>query len=281
MVRYHKKIIRKKYLIFLFFLVITMGVGYAYLSTSLKIGGTTKVLKPSFATDSWSVIVSNVKNKKTYYYHVGDTKEIDMGDLGIYTIRIANMSTPSECSTEGFSQTACGFVLEFADILSRYAMIDSSLSESAGWTNSKMRTYINQEIYDFLPSELKMGIIDTYVVSSHSSHDSENFITTDKLYLLSSKEVFGKDGIENVIENDTAEAETRQLDYYKNIGVTTAEYSGAVKINITAQVKDDWWLRSAISNYGYHFYYVGSPLGIWKVGYGPNESGVSPAFRLG
>ena len=143
MVRYHKKSIRKKYLIFLFFLVITMGVGYAYLSTSLKIGGTTKVLKPSFATDSWSVIVSNVKNKKTYYYHVGDTKEIDMGDLGIYTIRIANMSTPSECSTEGFSQTACGFVLEFADILSRYAMIDSSLSESAGWTNSKMRTYIN------------------------------------------------------------------------------------------------------------------------------------------
>ena len=70
----------------------------------------------------------NYKFKK---YNVGDTKEIDMGTYGTHTLRIANKSTPSECSTEGFSQTACGFVLEFQDIITtskmKYFLITSIL----------------------------------------------------------------------------------------------------------------------------------------------------------
>ena len=81
----------------------------------------------SFAEDSWKTIVSTVKKGQAdLYYKVGDTKEVDMGSFGTHTIRVANTSTPAECSTAGFSQTACGFVLEFADIITMYNMNSSS-----------------------------------------------------------------------------------------------------------------------------------------------------------
>ena len=117
----------------------------------------------SFSTDSWSTIVSAVKRGKTENYNVGDTKTVNMGSLGTHTLRIANMSTPAECSQEGFSQTACGFVLEFADIITTHNM-NSTDTNSGGWPASEMRTYVNNTIYNTLPLELKNVIIDTTVI---------------------------------------------------------------------------------------------------------------------
>ena len=81
---------------------------------------------------SWSNIASNIRSGNTGAYKVGDTKEVDLGTLGKHNVRIANISTPSECSTSGFSQTACGFVLEFEDIITEYAMYSQNATE-AGW----------------------------------------------------------------------------------------------------------------------------------------------------
>ena len=81
---------------------------------------------PDFATDSWSTIIANVKAGNGNEYAVGSTKEVNLGTTyGTHTLRVANTSTPSECSTTGFSQTACGFVLEFADIITTHAMNDT------------------------------------------------------------------------------------------------------------------------------------------------------------
>ena len=148
-----------------------------------------------------------------------------------------------------------------------------------GWEYSEMRTYVNSDIYNALPTTLKNGIKNTTVVSGHGPNDSANFTTTDKLYLLSTKEVWEKEGTSNVINNDTAEAETRQLDYYKNNNVTTSNYSGAIKKNGTSDSR--WWLRSACSLTDYTFFDVTSDGG-WNyklISY--NTSGVSPAFRIG
>ena len=146
-----------------------------------------------------------------------------MGTFGTHTIRVANTSTPAECSTAGFSQTACGFVLEFANIITSRNM-NSTNTNAGGWPATSMRTYVNNDIYNALPSELKNGIIDTYVVSGHGPSHSANFTSTDKIYLLSTKEVWGKEGTSNVINYDTTDAYTRQLDYYKAQGVTTSNF---------------------------------------------------------
>ena len=234
----------------------------------------------SFADDSWDTIVTAVQSGNTSNYNVGDTKEVDMGSLGTHTLRIANMSTPSECSTEGFSQTACGFVLEFADIITTHNM-NSTITNVGGWPVSEMREYVSTDIYNAIPEVLRNAIINTTVVSGHGSTSGEtNFTSIDKLYLLSTHEVWEDvDGSTSsgIDYYDTAYNNTRQLDYYKNAGVTTSNYSGAIKQNSGSNYH--WWLRSANSNFVYYFYNV-YYYGDWNNIYANNTNGVAPAFRI-
>ena len=192
----------------------------------------------SFATDSWKTIINAVKNNNIGKYNVGDTKEIDMGTYGTHTLRIANTSTPSECSTSGFSQTACGFVLEFADIITTHNMNPAGTYNGTqyglgwnvdGWPATSMRTFVNNDIYNSLPSEIKNAIIDTTVVSGHGQSDTTNFTSTDKLYLLAPGEVW-TDWSTYQYTYDTANDLTRTLDYYTAQGVTTTvNKSGGIK----------------------------------------------------
>ena len=230
----------------------------------------------AFSTDSWDTIVSAVKSGDTSVYKVGDTKEIDMGEYGIHTVRIANTSTPSECSTTDFSQTACGFVLEFADIITTHNMNDVN-TNLGGYPASSMYTFVNNDIYNAIPEELKNAIIDTTVVSGYGSDDTKNFTSTDKLYLLAPKEIY-TDWSTNGSYYDTARDVTRTLDYYTNIGVTTSNYSGAIKKNGTST--SYWWLRSAYLHYENAFFNVSSS-GSYSNYRATNTYGVTPAFRLG
>ena len=231
----------------------------------------------SFSTDSWKTIIKAVKNNNISKYNVGDTKAIDMGSYGTHTLRVANMSTPSECSTSRFSQTACGFVLEFADIITTHTMNDTD-TNVGGWPATSMRIFVNNDIYNLLPSDLKNGIIDTTVVSSYGSEDSSNFTSTDKLYLLSPTEIWSDWKSNSGSNYDTARDVTRQLDYYKNEGVTTSNYSKAIKFYNSTD--DWWWLRSARSIVDYSFYNV-YYYGGWSYDSATDTYGVSPAFRIG
>ena len=235
-----------------------------------------KVNPVSFSTDSWETIATAVREGNISKYNVGDTKTIDVGTYGTHTLRIANTSTPSECSTTGFSQTACGFVLEFADIITTHKMNDTA-TNVGGWPASSMYTFVNNDIYNAIPSELKNAIVDTTVVSGYGSKDTENFISTDKLYLLSTAEVWAQ-GSSNTIEYDTARDVTRQLDYYKNLGTSTSNYSGAIKKDKAGY--DWWWLRAAISTSTYNFLNVRNN-GDWNSSNANDTNGVAPAFRLG
>ena len=228
----------------------------------------------SFSSDSWSTIVANVKAGNTSKYNVGDTKEVDLGGLGMHTVRIANMS---ECTTET-SETACGFVVEFADIITKQ-QFNSTMTNVGGWKDSELRTYINGTIYNALPSELQNVIVSTKVVSGHgSTSGEENFETQDKLYLLSGHEVY-EDGTSNQIsEYDTSYNNTKQLDYYKNQGVTTSSYAGAIKQYNGSN--SYWWLRSARSNFSNNFLIAFGGGYSWGSSAAVNSNAVSPAFRI-
>ena len=250
----------------------------------------------AFDTDSWETISCNVKNGTIAAYSVGDTKEIALDGYGTHTLRIANTSSPDECNTEGFSQSACGFVLEFADIIAKYNMNDTK-TNIGGWPASAMYKLVNgtddttysvyetddetftvKSIYMSLPEDLRNVIIDTTTISGHGSTTGEtNFTSTDKLYLLSTAEVWAQ-GTENTIDNDTARDVTRQLDYYSNQNVTADSYSAAIKqYNGSAAI---WWLRSASSYFDRYFYNVYS-TGNWHYDSANNTYGVSAAFRIG
>ena len=234
-----------------------------------------------FQTASWNTILNTLETNPSAY-SIGCTKEIDMGTYGTHKIRLANKSTNSICSTEGFSQTACGLVIEFADIITSHRMNplgDVSINgygNKGGWEYSEMRQFVNNDIYNALPNDLKNIIIDTKVISGRGYSDQYNYVTTDKIYLLSPTEVWGEKEY-----YDYARDNTRQLDYYYEKEVSFSNYGIVVKKyeNKTHY----WWLRSAVwpqqdqtsffnvSKYGRNDMYESSD----------NEFGVTPAFRIG
>ena len=220
----------------------------------------------SFTTDSWETIQKAVQTGNTDVYNVGDIKTIELTNFGTHTLRIANKS---ECESET-SETACGFVVEFADCINETIM-NSTNTNVGSWKVSTMRTYLNNTIYSFLPSDLQNVIVSTKVITGHGSAETTNSETQDKLYLLSAKEVWG------TAQDDTVNTETRQLDYYKNQGVTVTSYAAAVKkYNGTAIF---WFLRSPYSGNDSAFIRVGS-LGNWSGSGASGSNHVSPAFRI-
>lgn len=227
----------------------------------------------SFADDSWETIVAAVKEGNISAYKVGDKKEVTLtGEVaGTYTIRIANMSTPAECNTTGFSQTACGFVIEFEDVITKRGMNLTNTS-IGGWKESEMRKYINENIYNSLPLKLKNNIIDTMVISLREKGVSTNYITTDKLYLLAFDEIYNK-GVEYF------NIKSRQLDYYNDKKVTTTDYAAAEKQYEGKGIA--CYTRHADPDYTVGFYVVSS-YGSRGAQYDvTSKSGVAPAFRIG
>ena len=259
----------------------------------------------SFATDSWDTIQRTVKTGNTDKYNVGDTKKVTIashtndcsshsGSGSSYvcnssveperelTVRIANKS---ECTNGETSETACGFVVEFVDIIENHNFNKADATNTngttvGGWRDSELRTYINDTIYSSLPSDLQNVITTTKIISGHGSTSGEtNFETQDKLYLLSAHEVY-EDGTSNQISTkDTSYNNTKQLDYYKNQGVTTSSYAGAIKQYNGSNYF--WWLRSA----SFNSFNINSFLGVyydggWNNFTSDSSNGVSPAFRI-
>lgn len=188
-------------------------------------------LPVSFATDSWDTISTAIKRNLISNYHIGDEKEVDMGKMGVHTLRISNMDFSDECYSNDFSISACGFVVEFKDIIS-YHNMNSNSTNNGGWIDSSMRRYLNNDVYRYFPADLKQIIVDTRVVSNGNVKDNKSI---DKLYLLSYDEVYGnkicdEQNVTGVIDDiNINNVYTRQLDYYSMNDVSCANYSFAIK----------------------------------------------------
>lgn len=242
-----------------------------------------------FAIDSWETIAKNVKNGNIGNYPVGAEKDVEI-DGKSYTVRVANNTKPEECTREDFSQTACGFVVEFVDIVEDRAVnsIEQSISK---WTDTELYSYLNNEFIKKLPTDLQNVIIDTKVITSYggfipdtgnydknSSREDGNWETVDKVYLLSKREVMELTPTIDYtdVEFDPIYNSSRQLDYYKNKGVTDMNNTFyLLKYNGTS---DWWWWLRASPNDNRSLYVDVYGIGNSEIS---DEKGVAPAFRIG
>ena len=235
-------------------------------STQVGSDGDLIVEPISFSTDSWSTIRYAVKNNKTDVYNIGDKRMIDMGSFGIHEVRLANIT---KCQSNDMSESSCGFIVEFTEFVTLKNM-DSRLSNSnsnpGGWTNSELRSFLNNDIYNSLPNDLKIVIIDTKVISGHCRGVDNNLVSNDKLYLFSEKEL----GINSSL--DSSKDNTRTVDYYIAHNSTADRYK---------KVSDnDYWVRTCASNS------LNNEFGIIYSGWdytrpAGNTYGVTPSFRIG
>ena len=224
----------------------------------------------SFSEDSWETISKAIKAGLSNAYHVGDTKEVDLGSLGVHTVRVINSSTPNECDNSNFSQSSCGFVIEFTDIIEERKMSSSSYN-TYGWGYSSIRTYLNEEFYESLPSDLKNVIINTYVVygtGTRSTSIPYNNVT-DKIFILSAKEITNSSN-----SYDMADPYVRQLDYYASNSNNNNYKKKYGNFN------SNYWTRSADHTDDEDFIVISYDGSRW---YSALDSykGVVPAFRIG
>lgn len=229
-------------------------------------------LPASFANASWTEIIQNVKTGNTDTYNIGDTKEIDLGDLGKHRVRIANKSTPTECDDEDFDQTACGFILEFTDIISKVAQTQTNASNLY---LQDMAIYLNATVYKAIPSEIKSGIKG---INVKSYYDTKSEYATSPsnfyLFLLSPAEIYSGTTWDAFRTRESS----RQLDYYKNMSGTNS--SAIKKYNGVASI---WWTRT-INSANSTLYAIntdGNPSNSEVLTATTKEYGISPAFRIG
>ena len=236
----------------------------------------------TFAEDSWSTIAAVIKDGQLDAYSVGDEKEVEIGGTS-YTVRVANNTTPDECSGNDFSQTACGFVVEFIDIIeNRTTGLTNENSNT--YANSEIRTYLNNDFYNKLPSDLRKNIIKTNLISftllmqQQIPNEIVYSNTEDYVYLIGEKEITGKNFLNSAIDS-----KTRQLDYY-----LSQNYNSST--NMTCAIKKYknsdaiWWLRDRVvyrTVYSYDLSIINTTGNISPMTSLNNSYGVAPAFRIG
>ena len=268
-----------------------------------------EIIKPSpnyFATDSWTTIKSNISNNNADRYNIGDTKIVTVNGND-YTVRVANKSIDQKCGSEDFSETACGFVVEFVDIITIMPLRSSGNSNLGGYASTDLYYYLNNTLPELLPDDLQGIISPTRVISGYGCIDGRDstlwtctnpdnngntYVTLDKLYLLSTAEVF--DYEVEYYKYDTAASKTSQLDFYRINGQETIQeecswYPGctttyAYQIGARKRYNNErnyWWLRTPYYIYDFDFNSV-SANGTQNGGTGsPNIRGIAPAFRIG
>ena len=254
--------------------------------------GASVVRPTAFAQDSWSTIKTNITNNNTDQYNIGDTKIVTIGGNN-YTVRLVNKTVGDHCGDNdtGYSQTACGFVVEFAEVVETRAM-NSTPTNVGGWPATEMRTYLNGTFFNSLPNDLQSAIKPTRVISgygcvsgwdnststcSNPDNSGSNFTSTDNIYLLSGAELTGTD------ECDTSSGATHQLEYY--IGQSTEQVEDHTTYpRIKKQINSSnyyYWLRTAHFGNRKSFRYVTSNAYLSHIYAYTSEFGFAPAFRIG
>ena len=267
------------------------GAGTKYDSTKIDKtyaridGGTsspgyfTSIPEPnSFSSDSWMTIAKAVKSGNISKYNVGDTKTVNLGTYGTHTLRVANISKSDSCGNSGYSESGCGFVIEFADIITN-RVINSTSTTKGSWSATTIRTFVNNDIYNLLPTDLKNGILNTNVITGHGNSEGNNSASIDKLYLLSPIEIYGSVST----SYDSAINVTNQLDYYKQNNVSLSSYSAAIKNTVVSGgtgSASTWWTRTPAQIMDGQFMMVTNTGNLYST-YLTQELGVSPAFRIG
>ena len=220
----------------------------------------------NFETDSWYAVANAARYLNLSHYHVGDTKELDLGSLGTHTVRIVNMSTPDECEDPDFSQSSCGFILEFVDAIAMQSMGVSNSYD--GWGATSVRSYLNGDVFDAFPDVLKGRIMGTLVAYGKGNTGTPAVeYSVDKLFLLAAKEYSG--GSNNY---DNADPYLRQLDYYA--GKSQADFKKKYNNNYVS-----YWTRTA-DNSSYDEYEIFNDSGMRWYATVNESQGVVPAFKI-
>ena len=186
--------------------------------------------KANFADNTWEQIIDAChKNQVPETWVVGNQKAMTINGAD-YVIDIIGKN--HDDYADGSGKAPLTFQLH--DCYGKTKNMNSSNTNSGGWTSCAMRQTHLPAILALMPTEVQNGIQEVNKLTSEGYRSTTISTTADKLFLLSEIEIFG-----NITYS--ASGEGTQYAYYKAGNSKVKNYNGSANY---------WWQRSPrIGNY--------------------------------
>lgn len=199
------------------------------------------VLDPVFANNDWAaIIIACRSNTVPDTWAVGDSKTMLINGVN-YQIDIIGKN--HDTYTAGGKAP---LTLQLHDCYADQKAMNSSNTNSGGWTSCAMRSTHLPAILALMPTEVQNGIREVNKLTSAGSQISTINTTADKLFLLSEVEIFGS-------IHSSAAGEGTQYDYYKTGNSKVKKWNGSGYY---------WWQRSPIVRTDTRFCLVSTTGGV-------------------
>lgn len=219
---------------------------YSTNSSAYPYGGTQggyyyKIVKPvkDFATSTWAEIKAAVQAginglDLSEYWSVGDTKLVTLTTNEVIELQIAGFN--HDTYSDGVTAPV---TLVMKNCLNTTSVMNSSNTNAGGYPASAMKTYVETNIYDKLPADLKT-IVAPVKKKWYTTYNQTSSLTEGNynVWLLSEMEVFGT----NTYTIGTGEG--------SKYPIFTDNASRIKKVNGTA---NNWWLGSCYKDYSDSF----------------------------
>ncbi len=179
------------------------------------------------------------------YFSIGDTKPVTLTTGETIELQIAGFN--HDTFSDGVTAPVT-FVMK--NCLNTKARMNSNNTNAGGYPASAMKTYVETNIYNKLPSDLK-AIVAPVKKKWYTTYNDVNSLTEGNynVWLLSEMEVFGT----NAYTISTGEG--------SKYDIFTNDASRIKKVNGT---NDIWWLGSCNRNYGSNVVIVNSEGGVYR-----------------
>ena len=177
----------------------------------------------NFADNTWEQIIAACQEKIIpTTWKVGDQKAMTIGGTD-YLIDIIGIN--HDTYTAGGKAP---LTFQLHDCYADKKAMNSSNTNSGGWTSCAMRQTHLPAILSQMPAEVQNGIREVNKLTSAGSQSATINTTADKLFLLSEIEIFGS-------VSYSKSGEGTQYDYYKAGNSKVKNRNGSAAI---------WWERS-------------------------------------
>lgn len=216
----------------------------AYPDGGMQGGYYYKRVKPveDFATSTWAEIRAAVQAGisglgLSKYWNIGDTKPVTLTTGETIELQIAGFN--HDTYSDGVTAPVT-FVMK--NCLNTTSVMNSSGTNEGGYPASAMKTYVETNIYDKLPADLK-SIVAPVKKKCYTTYNSASSLSEANynVWLLAEAEVF--DSVSYTIGS----GEGTKYPIFTDKTSRTKKINGSV---------DYWWLRSVSSKYSTSFVFV-------------------------
>ena len=230
-------------------ITISVAAGTNYTAPANKTCAVTvSFMKDNFADNDWaSIIAACHSGSVPSTWVVGNSKTMTINGAS-YQVDIIGKNHDTYASGGKAPLT-----FQLHDCYGEAKNMNSSNTNSGGWTSCAMRSTHLPAILALMPTEVQNGIREVNKLTSAGSQSATINTTADKLFLLSEIEIFGS-------VSYSKSGEGTQYDYYK---------AGNSKVKKSNGSAYNWWERSPIGSGSTHFCYVysGGDAGYGGAGY--------------